>query len=192
MPPENPPRFNYAEPVSITAAGELETIFRAYRGNAGYLQKQENNHSGTNEEARSANWSRRTPHGGGSGRPPRRARTPAGPTGRRGRATRGPPGLCPTRSAARAAPHAIGRPGRAPRDQPPRPRPTRSAAPAAPHAISRPGRGPTRSAAPAAPHAIGRPGRAPREGCRAWRPHPCAARRVFAARCACRATARSI
>jgi len=27
MPPENPPRFNYAEPVSITTAGELETIF---------------------------------------------------------------------------------------------------------------------------------------------------------------------
>ena len=157
MPPENPPRFNYAEPVSITAAGELETIFRAYRGNAGYLQKQENNHSGTNEEARSANWSRRTPHGGGSGRPPRRARTPAGPTGRRGRtgpgrqqarpAARAAPregrqGSRPTRSAARAAPHAISRPGRAPRDQPPRPRPTRSAAPAAPHAISRPGRAP--------------------------------------------------
>jgi hypothetical protein len=39
MPPENPPRFNYAEPVSTTTAGELETIFRAYRGNAGYLQK---------------------------------------------------------------------------------------------------------------------------------------------------------
>jgi hypothetical protein len=38
MPPENPPRFNYAEPVSITTAGELETIFRAYRGNTGYLQ----------------------------------------------------------------------------------------------------------------------------------------------------------
>jgi hypothetical protein len=53
IPPENPPRFNYAEPVSITTAGELETIFRAYRGHAGYLQKQENNHSGTNEEARS-------------------------------------------------------------------------------------------------------------------------------------------
>jgi hypothetical protein len=39
MPLENPPRFNYAEPVSTTTAGELETIFRAYRGNAGYLQK---------------------------------------------------------------------------------------------------------------------------------------------------------
>ena len=69
MPPENPPRFNYAEPVSITTAGELETIFRAYRGNTGYLQKQKNNHSRTNEEARSANWARLASHGGGSGMP---------------------------------------------------------------------------------------------------------------------------
>lgn len=83
MPPENPPRFNYAEPVSITTAGELETIFRAYRGNTGYLQKLENNHSGTNEEARSANWFRRASHGGGSVDAPAPGPDACRPVGRR-------------------------------------------------------------------------------------------------------------
>ena len=69
MPPENPPRFNYAEPVSITTAGELETIFRACRGNTGYLQKQETIAANRMQKPDPQTDPGRAPHGGASGVP---------------------------------------------------------------------------------------------------------------------------